>query len=199
MGDPDLDIRGGGYPDPDIKGRGPGLKNFFSAFRASFWSRNKAGGGGGGGGGGWIPWNRHCNRLLPMNPNLVTVSWKKTILHRKASFKEWKRVNNPAESTLASVHMRKIWPLWYGNWFAQLPENQPLDVATQIWVVLLIGWSKFPTRHEQSEALARWNLELRSSFRRLFAKKQVVASQNVFWQGKYPPRSPWYSALSNNW
>ena len=42
-------------------------------------------------------------------------------------------------------------------------------------------WLKqFPTRHEQSETLARWNLELRSSFRRLFAKKQVVASQNVF-------------------
>ena len=26
-------------------------------------------------------------------------------------------------------------------------------VTTQIWVVLLIGWSKFPTRHNQSEAL----------------------------------------------
>ena len=197
MGDPDLHIRGGGgggYPDPDIKGRGPGLKNFFSALRASCWSRNKAGGGEG----GWIPWNRHCNRLLPMNPNLVTVSWKKTILHSKASFKEWKRVNNPAESTLASFHMRKIWPLWYGNWFPQLPENQPLDVATQIWVVLLIDWSKFPHTARTIRSISQMEF-LRSSFRRLFAKKQVVASQNVFWLGKYPPRSPWYSALSNNW
>ena len=41
----DLQIRGGrggGHPDPDIRGGG-GLatKNFFSALRASFWSENK--------------------------------------------------------------------------------------------------------------------------------------------------------------
>ena len=28
-------------------------------------------------------------------------------------------------------------------------------VITQIWVVLLIGWSKFDERHDQSEALPR--------------------------------------------
>ena len=28
-------------------------------------------------------------------------------------------------------------------------------VTTRIWVVLLIGWSKFPMRHDQSEALPR--------------------------------------------
>ena len=28
-------------------------------------------------------------------------------------------------------------------------------VTTRIWVVLLIGWSKFPTRHDQSEARPR--------------------------------------------
>ena len=28
-------------------------------------------------------------------------------------------------------------------------------VTNQIWVVLLIGWSKFPMRHNQSEALPR--------------------------------------------
>ena len=28
-------------------------------------------------------------------------------------------------------------------------------VSTQIWVVLLIGWNKFPMRHDQSEALPR--------------------------------------------
>ena len=28
-------------------------------------------------------------------------------------------------------------------------------VTTQIWVVLLIGWSKFPMQHDQSEALPR--------------------------------------------
>ena len=28
-------------------------------------------------------------------------------------------------------------------------------VTTQIWVVLLIGWNKFPTKHDKSEALPR--------------------------------------------
>ena len=38
------DKGGGGHPDPEIRG-GPGLKKiFFSALRASFWSKNKGGG-----------------------------------------------------------------------------------------------------------------------------------------------------------
>ena len=42
--DPDLQIRGGpGYPDYEIRGRGPVSKLFFSALRASFWSKNKGG------------------------------------------------------------------------------------------------------------------------------------------------------------
>ena len=60
-------------------------------------------------------------------------------------------------------------------------------VTTQIWrVVLLIGWIKFPTRHDQSEALPRsgkWHVIsmefLRSFLRRHFAGKPVVASRNV--------------------
>ena len=34
---------GDGHPDPEMKGRGRLQKNFFSAFRASFWSKNKGG------------------------------------------------------------------------------------------------------------------------------------------------------------
>ena len=45
VADPDLQIRGGGgsHPDPEFRG-GPGLKEFFSALRASVWSKNKGGG-----------------------------------------------------------------------------------------------------------------------------------------------------------
>ena len=58
--------------------------------------------------------------------------------------------------------------------------------TTQIWVVLLIGWSKFHRRHDRSEALARsWHWRvismefLRSLLRRHFAGKPLVASRNV--------------------
>ena len=49
VADPDLQIRkgwGGGHPDPEIRGRGPVSKIFFTALRASVWSKNKVGGGG---------------------------------------------------------------------------------------------------------------------------------------------------------
>ena len=53
--DPDLQIRGGGggHPDPDPEiGEGGGIKEtFFSALRASFWSKNKEGS---------LSWIRHC-------------------------------------------------------------------------------------------------------------------------------------------
>ena len=59
-------------------------------------------------------------------------------------------------------------------------------VTTQIWVVLLIGWSKLPSRHDQSEALPRsgyWrviSMEFLSSFlRRHFAGKPMVTTRNV--------------------
>ena len=43
MEDPHLQVRGGGgHPDPEIRvGWGVLKKNFFSAFRASVWSKNK--------------------------------------------------------------------------------------------------------------------------------------------------------------
>ena len=69
-------------------------------------------------------------------------------------------------------------------------------VTTKISVVLLIGWIKFPTLHDQSEALPRsgwWRVIsmefLRSFLRRHLAGKPVVASQNVgcfLWLAKNP-------------
>ena len=45
MADPDLQIRGGVHPDPEIRG-GRTQNPFFSALRASFWSKNKGVGAG---------------------------------------------------------------------------------------------------------------------------------------------------------
>ena len=44
MAGSDLQMRigGAGHADPEIRG-GPDSKNFFSALRVSFWSKNKAG------------------------------------------------------------------------------------------------------------------------------------------------------------
>ena len=59
-------------------------------------------------------------------------------------------------------------------------------IITQIWVVLLTGWNKFPTWHNLSEALPRngwWHvisIEFLHSFsRRHFAGKPLVTSRNV--------------------
>ena len=59
-------------------------------------------------------------------------------------------------------------------------------VSPQIWVVPLIAWIKFPTPHNQSEALPRsgeWRVIsrefLRSFLRRHLAGETVVASPNV--------------------
>ena len=42
VADTDLQITGEGcHPDPEMGGGGAGLKNFFSALRASVWSKNK--------------------------------------------------------------------------------------------------------------------------------------------------------------
>ena len=57
MPNPDLEITGGpGHPDPEIrKGGGGGTVSqiFFSALRASVWSKNKEGGP------GPLPWIHH--------------------------------------------------------------------------------------------------------------------------------------------
>ena len=50
VADPDHQIKGGGgggpgHPDPEVRGGGRPQKNFFSALRASFWSKNKGKGG----------------------------------------------------------------------------------------------------------------------------------------------------------
>ena len=70
----DLQIRGGGgggggRPDPEIRGRGPGLKKcFFRPFGPQFGQKIR-----GEEREGPLPWIRHYNRLLRMNPKVVTV------------------------------------------------------------------------------------------------------------------------------
>ena len=53
LADPDLQIRGrgrgrvgDGHLDPEIRGGARSQKKFFSALRASVWSKNRGGGGG---------------------------------------------------------------------------------------------------------------------------------------------------------
>ena len=58
MPHPDLEIRGGGQPDPWIKG-GPVSPKLFSVLLASVWSKNKEGGGR-----GPLPWISHRFLLL---------------------------------------------------------------------------------------------------------------------------------------
>ena len=45
MADPDLQIRGGGHPDPEIKGGTRSPQKFFPALRASFFSKIRGGAG----------------------------------------------------------------------------------------------------------------------------------------------------------
>ena len=81
--------------------------------------------------------------------------------------------------SLPNPTTRKDWPLHRGL----LP---PLFSISQSAVRRDLGWSKFPTRHGQSEAPPRFgwwyviSMEfLRSFLRRLFARKPVVTSRNV--------------------
>ena len=55
VSDPDLEIRGGGHPDPGISG-GAGLQKYVSALRVSVWSKNR---------GGW------AHRPPPLDPPLL--------------------------------------------------------------------------------------------------------------------------------
>ena len=72
---------------------------------------------------------------------------------------------------------------------AQKFHTDEASLSTKIWVVLLIGWSEFPSWHDQSEALTyllrsvKWRVIsmefLRSFLRRHFAGKPFVASRKV--------------------
>ena len=75
---------------------------------------------------------------------------------------------------------------WKDVWetSAEIPYWWPVTI--QIWVVFLIGWSKFPVQHVQSETLPRsgqWRVIsmefLHLFFRHHFAGKLVVGSRNV--------------------
>ena len=86
------------------------------------------------------------------------------------------------------------------------PSNKPKipywwRVTTQIWVVDLIGWSKYLSQHNQSEALLwprQWHVIsmkfVPSFLRRHFAGKPVVPSRNV---GHFLRLKMWWIWLKN--
>ena len=78
MADPDLQIRweggGVGHPDPEIRRGAQSAKKFYSALRASVWSKNKGWGGGGGFGGQQAPpldLPLILTQLPPTRPNIL--------------------------------------------------------------------------------------------------------------------------------
>ena len=74
VADPDLQIRGAGYPDPEIGG--PGLKNFFSAFVPQFGLKIRVGPRPP----GPLPWIRHCSRPKQELINLL-LTWSQEKCH----------------------------------------------------------------------------------------------------------------------
>ena len=72
------------------------------------------------------------------------------------------------------------------KWRLRNEHRNSMLMTRQIWVVFLIGWSKFPTRRYQSETLPKFgwwrdiSMEfLRLPLRRHFAEKPVVASRSA--------------------
>ena len=53
------------------------------------------------------------------------------------------------------IHVCSQFYTWYHVRLVQIMEIMTINSAPHIWVVLVIGWIKFPTRHDQSEALPR--------------------------------------------
>ena len=51
--------------------------------------------------------------------------------------------------------MPPLFPLRNDIWEMSTETPYWWHVTTQIWLVLLIGWSKYPRRHDQSKALPR--------------------------------------------
>ena len=54
-------------------------------------------------------------------------------------------------------------------------------VTTQIWVVLLIGWIKFPTRHDQSEAPLDLGSDASSVWYFCACFSNVISPGNQWW------------------
>ena len=116
----------------------------------------------------WVLRNLFCWRSNESNNDKISLTWK--------------RVQPETTADMATLPYH-----WFPRQMTSEKRAQKFHgVSTQIWVVLLIGWIKFPTRYDLSESLPSsgwWHVVtmefLNSFFRRFFAGKPVVASWNV--------------------
>ena len=93
------------------------------------------------------------------------VMWKSSITNRAVAL-AWENSRNFAMLPLVSPR-NDVW---------ETSANIPYcwwRITTQIWAVLLIGWSKFPTRHNQSKTLPRslWWHVISMEFLRSFLRR----------------------------
>ena len=108
--------------------------------------------------------------------------WRSNVSNNDKISLTWKRVQPETTADMATLPCH-----WFPRQMTSEKRAQKFhSVSTQIWVVLLIGWIKFPTRYDLSESLPSsgwWHVVtmefLNSFFRRFFAGKPVVASWNV--------------------
>ena len=96
-------------------------------------------------------------KIVSFNLHKKTSNWKQPIFGDATTGfpAKWRLRNEHRNSILMTRHYPDLgsasdWPCRVGNLI------QPIRSNTTIWVVRvisMIGWIKFPTRHDQSEAL----------------------------------------------
>ena len=72
------------------------------------------------------------------------------------------------------------------KWHLRIARRIPYwwCITTQIWVVILISWSKFPIRHSQSKALPRSGLDTSSVRNACTCFSDVISQGNRWWHHK---------------
>ena len=130
---------------------------------------------------------------MPQDP-LLTQYGRWTIQQRGISASQAPGCTSCCQNTTGTVGLRKQPTFHDANWSPR--ERSPeipywWRVTTQIRVVLLIGWCKFPSWQDQSEAppsYGYWRVISMEFLRRHFAEKPLVTSRNVgCFLGLQPP------------
>ena len=93
-------------------------------------------------------------RLLPGTHHLLTTAFQRTLpdVDTRETLSFWISIKTDSNSGKGSLWKQ----LTFGNANTGFPakwglrnESRNSILMTQIWVVLLIGWIKFPTQHDQ--------------------------------------------------